>query len=126
VIHVNWIDPQQTILCLEYEHPVRDWNEYIKANERAYEMMRTVSHPVHLIHHAGAVMMPSGNPFPHLRYVYNHLPPHTGDIVMVISHRFPRIIIDMALRFILSTDNLHIVETIDEAYDILNLDVDSV
>ena len=55
MIHLTWIDPQQTVLCLNYEPPVADWDEYLEANQRAYAMMREKSHVVHLIHHAGDV-----------------------------------------------------------------------
>lgn len=126
MIYVNWIDEQHTVLCLEYEHPVSDWDEYLQANARAYDMMQTVPQTVHLIHHAGDVMMPRGNPFPHLRYVYNHLPDNAGRLVMVINHRFPRVVINISLRFMPEAPQVHLVETMDEARRILNLDTDTV
>ena len=43
---------------------------------------------------------------------------------MVISHRFSRVVVEMAIRFTFPAHDLHIVESLDEALRILPVDTD--
>ena len=84
-------------------------------------MIAKVSHTVNIIHNPDDTKMPSGNPFSHLQYAVYQSPPNTGCVAMIINNRLARKIISTVFQMIIRDyhGNYHMVESLDEVYEII-------
>lgn len=122
MIECYWDNRNATkVVRLDYFNPVNTWDEYIEANERAYDMVREEKDStVHILHNPGDASMPSGNALMYIRRVVEMRPDNTGLFVMVITNLFARHITSVITKITVSADNMHIVKSLDEAYETID------
>lgn len=115
MIEVKWHDAEQTIVRLDYFEPVESWDEYHKAVKEAYNLVRSKTYKVNVIHIPGKAQMPGGNAFAELRRVVETAPANTGHVYMVVSNMFARRMTEMMLKLTLGAKDYHFVKSVEDA-----------
>lgn len=115
MIHVDWHDPEKTIIRLDYTPPIASWEEYQEAVAYSYDLARSVAHSVRLLHNPQDTPMPTGNPLEQILIAARKTPANVDAIAMVITNRIARRITKVALLIFNSLTDYEIFATLDEA-----------
>lgn len=117
-IIVNWDNPQQNIIRLDYVEPVLSWDEYDKAVDAAYELADGIDAMVDIIHNTGKVNMPSGSAFPHIQRALRIAPPNVGVTVAIVDNTFVRSLLPIILGS-LTGNKIQFARSLDEARSLI-------
>ncbi|MCU0511572.1 MAG: hypothetical protein MUE40_03285 [Anaerolineae bacterium] len=117
-VHPEWDNPEKTIIRHIFSG---NWtiDEIRRSAAEAWQMMRTVEHPVHAILDMSQVnTLPSGGVLAQANRIATHRPPNAGAIVIVSRSEF---IVSLANAFSSIYGRVHfnlrfkVVKTLDEA-----------
>jgi len=115
MIHVYWFNDEKTIIRLDYESPVASWQEYHDAVNLSYDMAKSVSHQVKLLHNPGNAAMPAGNALAELNRAIRRVPPNVETVAMVITNGFARRIVQTVMYIMRLSQSYKIVQSLEEA-----------
>lgn len=119
MIEVTWKNDEKTIIQLDYSNPINSWEEYQAAIDDAHRLAQSVKHSVMLLHNPNTTPMPAGNPIVQLRRAVAKTPDNVICIVMVITNRLARRMVDIALYIFNYPTHYKMVESLAEAEDYL-------
>lgn len=120
MIQVYWFNNEKTIIRLDYESPVASWEEYHDAVRQSYDMARSVSHQVKLLHNPGNAAMPAGNALAELNRAFRKVPPNVDTVAMVITNSFARRIMQTVMYIMGLSQSYKIVQSVEEAEALLS------
>ncbi|MBZ0282872.1 MAG: hypothetical protein K8L97_19185 [Anaerolineae bacterium] len=96
-IIINWDNPEQNIIRLDYVESIQSWDEYDSAVDAAYEWAQAVEGRVDVIHNTGRIPMPSGSAFPHVQRAMRLAPSNVGVSVAIVDNNFVRALLPIIL-----------------------------
>jgi phosphotransferase system IIB component len=121
MITVSWDNDEKTRIRVDYNDPVRSWDEYNAAVKEAADMIRSQEQTVHVIHNPGKTQMPPGNALMHVRRAIEQQPSNTGLTIMIISNPFARRILEVMIRLMAGRyRNLVMANSLEMAYQLID------
>ena len=121
-IYFKWDNPdRQDILLFVIQTPWT-WQEYDDAATQAFALLAQQQHPVaNIVEATHAGRLPPGNPLPHLRRVYQQMPPNMTASVVVGASPTIRLFVNVLTGIYPRAKRLaRFTATIDEARAIIN------
>jgi hypothetical protein len=97
-IFVTWDAADKSVIRLDYAEPISAWQEYNDAVDEAFDLARSVQHPVVVIHNTGTVKMPAGSAFPHIQRAMRRTPSNVTSMIAIVENRFARNLLPIILR----------------------------
>lgn len=119
MITVYWHDEQETIIQLDYFHPIASWEEYRLAVDKSYRMAGKKSHTVGIVHNPNETPMPSGNALEQLRISVDTAPENVIAIISVVNNRLAKRIMQALIFILQGYDKYFILQSLTEAYALL-------
>jgi hypothetical protein len=115
MITVHWDNAEETIVRLDYADLIQGWEEYRAAVRQSYDLVRSKTHTVHLIHVTGSTKMPRGNALVHIRHAVTTAPTNTGFTFGIVSDMFAKSILELVMRLI-AGHKFRFARSLQEAY----------
>ncbi len=91
---LQWDDDEKTMIRFAWQGKW-SWDDYYRFHERAWEMLRTVEHPVHVIYDCRQINTFGSNAISHFTNMAKKYPPNVDKIVGVGMNAFQRAIGEM-------------------------------
>ena len=124
IARVSWLDQDQRVVH-QYVFGKWDWDDFYAQHTEIVAMMRSVTHPVHLLvqlEDVSVLSIPAGL-FTHVRRTLVDFPPNHTSIVAVSNNRLIKALVKVIIKLAPSdsTRNITIVGTLDEACALLGI-----
>jgi len=118
-IKIEWGNEAQTVIEAHADWPWT-WDELATGWKAAAEMMRGVSHTVHLIAVSHTARMPMGSFLSNIKHITRDVPDNLGLAIMVTENRFQQIMNSVLFQISPRLSRVgHVVSNLEAAYTII-------